>query len=410
MSHLARRLELLKIPSVRRVVLSCLLANIGAGMILLAMSWTVVGQQASVSALAWLMTCYWIPSLIFAPAIGAWVDRYDRRYVVMITKAVRIVVLLVAAAIYARYPGVPALLVLGFCMGTCAALYTPALLAMVRDLVPAKHLLDANAAVDVAFEIGFIIGMPVSGALLMLAPLPVVLVVTAGLFGLALMCLIGVRLGDDAGISPTRDVTRHAAFVQGLRYLLSHRRLLLMYSVQALMYVTLMTTSILLAPFAKVVLNLSAGEFGAIEAALSLGVVVGASILPASAQRWGYGPALVMATLAMTICFALFAMAESFVSALLLYFLIGGGLATWPVVTTAAQELTDPAMQGRVQAAGNAASSVLILATYLLLGAAAPYISIRWSYVSVMAFSATACLMACWIYFVSPDRAERPDP
>jgi len=35
---LARRLELLKIPSVRRVVLSCLLANIGAGMILLAMS------------------------------------------------------------------------------------------------------------------------------------------------------------------------------------------------------------------------------------------------------------------------------------------------------------------------------------------------------------------------------------
>jgi len=247
----------------------------------------VVGQQASVSALAWLMTCYWIPSLIFAPAIGAWVDRYDRRYVVMITKAMRIVVLLVAAVIYARYPGIPALLVLGFCMGTCAALYTPALLAMVRDLVPAKHLLDANAAVDVAFEIGFIIGMPVSGALLMLAPLPVVLVVTAGLFGLALMCLIGVRLGDDAGISPTRDVTRHAAFVQGLRYLLSHRRLLLMYSVQALMYVTLMTTSILLAPFAKVVLNLSAGEFGAIEAALSLGVVVGALILPAPGATLG---------------------------------------------------------------------------------------------------------------------------
>lgn len=408
MSHLARRIELLKLPPVRRVVLSCLLANIGAGMILLVMSWSVVSQHASVSALALLMTCYWIPSLIFAPLIGTWVDRYDRRRVVMITKATRVLVLLVAAGVHAVYPGVPTLLSLAFCMGSCAALYTPELLAMMRDLVPPEHLLDANAAVDVAFEIGFIIGMPISGVLLMWIPLPSVLILTACLFAMAWMCLIGLGLCRRPRGESSADALQRNGFLLALRYLLSRRRLMLMYSIQTLIYVTLMTTSILLAPFAKVVLELSAGEFGAVEAALSLGVVVGALILPASAQRWGYGPALVAATFAMTVAFILFAMTETFVTALVLYFLIGCGLATWPVVTTAAQQLTDNDMQGRVQAAGNAASSILILTTYLVLGSTASHVSIRWSYVSVIALSAAACLIACWIYFGSPDRTERP--
>lgn len=401
MNHLSARMALLRIPAVRWVILSCLLANIGAGMVLLTMSWTVVNHHPSVSALAGLMVSFWLPSLLFAPAIGLVVDRIDRRRIVMMTKGMRVVALMIAAAIYFKQPGVSVLFMLAFVMGACAALYTPALLAMVRELVDDDGLLHANATIDIAFEIGFILGMPLSGVLMMIAPPAAVLLITAILFASALICMLYVRKEDlEFRCEPTSRGSYWQDTRNGIRYLLGNRRLVLLYGVQMLVYVTLMTTSILLAPFAKVVLDLSSGQFGAIEASLSAGAVVGAFLLPASATRWGYGPALVAATFVMAVAFAIFALTTAFWEAFLLYFLIGACLAAWPVVTTAAQRLTEKGMQGRVQTAANAASSALILIMYGVVGGAGAHLSIRWSYVSVVIVSAVACVIAYCAFFV----------
>lgn len=401
MNHLSARMALFRIAAVRWVMLSCLLANIGAGMVLLTMSWTVVNHHASVSALAGLMISFWLPSLLFAPAIGLLVDRFDRRRIVMITKGMRVVALLIAATIYFKQPSVSVLFVLAFVMGACAALYTPALLAMVRELVDDDGLLHANATIDIAFEVGFILGMPLSGVLMMIASPAAVLLITAILFASALICMLYVRKGDlEFRCEPTSKGAYWQDTRDGIRYLLGRRRLVLLYGVQMLVYVTLMTTSILLAPFAKVVLDLSSGQFGAIEASLSVGAVLGAFLLPAAATRWGYGPALITATLVMAVAFAVFALATAFWEAFLLYFLIGTCLAAWPVVTTAAQRLTEKGMQGRVQTAANAASSALILIMYGLVGGAGAHLSIRWSYVSVVIVSAVACVAAYCAFFV----------
>lgn len=401
LNHLTARMALLGIPAVRWVIVSCLLANVGAGMVLLTMSWTVVNEHASVSALAGLMVCFWLPSLLLAPAIGLLVDRVDRRHIVMATKILRVVALVAAAALYVRHPGVAALMALAFVMGSCAALYTPALLAMVRELVDDSRLLHANSTVDIAFEVGFIVGMPISGALMMVASPATVLLITAGLFAAAFLCLLFVRKEHlEFRCDPTSKGSYWQDTRDGVRYLLSERRLVLLYSIQMLVYVTLMTTSILLAPFAKAVLDLSSGQFGAIEASLSVGAVVGAFVLPAAATRWGYGPSLVAATLVMAVSFTIFALTSSFWKAFFLYFVIGTCLAAWPVVTTAAQRLTEKGMQGRVQTAANAVSSALILAMYGLVGGAGAHVSIRWSYASVVIISAMACVIAYYAYFV----------
>ncbi len=401
MSHSSPRTTLLGTPAVRWVIISCLLANVGAGMVLLTMSWTVVNQHASVSALAGLMVCFWLPSLLFAPAIGLLVDRADRRHIVMATKVLRVVALFAAAALHVWQPGVAVLMALAFVMGSCAALYTPALLAMVRELVDDSRLLHANSMVDIAFEVGFIIGMPISGALMMITSPPTVLLITAALFAAAFLCMLFVRKEHlEFRLDPTSRGSYWQDSRDGIRYLLSDHRLILLYSVQMLVYVTLMTTSILLAPFAKVVLGLSSGQFGAIEASLSVGTVVGAFALPAAATRWGYGPALVTATLVMSFSFAIFALTSSFWKVFFLYFVIGTCLAAWPVVTTAAQRLTEKGMQGRVQTAANAVSSALILLMYGVVGGAGAHVSIRWSYASVVIISAMACVVAYYAFFV----------
>lgn len=400
MTYLAERWAVVRSPAIGWMVLGALLANIGAGMVLLTMTWTVVNIHESVAALAGLMFCFWLPSVILAPLIGPAVDAYRRKTIVAATKGVRVVVLVLVSYMYYRSPGLFWLYVLAAGMGACAAFYTPAFMAMVREVVPDKNLLHANASVDIAFEVGFIVGMPLSGFLMIvLSPSMVFLLAAATFFG-GMLCILQLqrpwfRFGIPA--NGTGNFWRDAK--DGLAYLGCRRPLLLLYSVQLLMYVALMTTSILLAPFAKQVLEADSGEFAAIETALSVGTVVGAIFLPMAVSRWGEGRPVLASTAVMTAAFIVFALSSSVVQSVLLYLVIGFCLAAWPVVTTAAQHLTDQAYQGRVQSAVNAVSGLVILMVYVLVGGASTMTSVRWTYASVVLVSALACVVTLYAYF-----------
>ncbi len=136
MSYLSGRRVVFKFPAIRWMVLGCLLANLGAGMVLLTMSWAIVNVHDSVAALAGLMICYWLPSVIFASVIGYAVDAYKRKSVVIATKACRVLILVLVAYSYHRSPRLYLLYTLAFGMGACTALYMPAFMAMVREVVP----------------------------------------------------------------------------------------------------------------------------------------------------------------------------------------------------------------------------------------------------------------------------------
>jgi predicted MFS family arabinose efflux permease len=105
-----------------------------------------------------------LPAILFSPWVGALVDGWNTRRVLIVSDAARgaIVLLLIPAAIWG---GLPAAFVLVFLLYLANAFFLPARSAILPDLVPADRLTEANSLATLAGVIATIAGSLAAGAL-----------------------------------------------------------------------------------------------------------------------------------------------------------------------------------------------------------------------------------------------------
>ncbi|MCG6154535.1 MFS transporter [Rubinisphaera margarita] len=109
--------------------------------------WLVVpiGQNilGDSEALAWGAVLFTLPYLIFAPTAGFLADRFAKRKVIIACKFVEIAVMLLGvAAIW--YSNIYLLMFLVFCMGTQSALFSPAKIGAIPELLSVRALSEGN--------------------------------------------------------------------------------------------------------------------------------------------------------------------------------------------------------------------------------------------------------------------------
>ena len=111
------------------------------------------------------------PFLLFGPLAGAWVDRSDRRRVMVASDLARAALLLVFAGAAWAAGEVPyaGLLVVAFLLGTFSTPFGPARDALLPDLVEGRALSRWNALVQTSAQSAWIVGL-LLGALLLGAP------------------------------------------------------------------------------------------------------------------------------------------------------------------------------------------------------------------------------------------------
>ena len=105
-----------------------------------------------------------LPAILFSPWVGALVDGWNTRRVLIVSDAARgaIVLLLIPAAMWG---GLPAAFVLVFLLYLANAFFLPARSAILPDLVPAERLTEANSLATLAGVIATIAGSLAAGAL-----------------------------------------------------------------------------------------------------------------------------------------------------------------------------------------------------------------------------------------------------
>jgi len=398
MSYLRQRFSLFKQPSVLLHVVSCFLATTGAGMSFICMGWLVVSAYEEVSAMAWLLSCFWLPQIIFAPLVGAVVDRYSRRKVIILSNLVRVFALLIIAAIYSYQESIASIYILALCIGFVFAFYGPAALAFVRDIVQPGDLLYANSTVDMAYEVGFLVGIT-SGGIILSYLTPVWTFVINAICFLAASALTYAIVATEAHLQQVKKIDHLwqrfcTDTMDGLRYLRRNRHLFFLYNVQMAMYSVLLTSPILLTPFAKLVLNTSALGLSYIEGAYSIGVILGSFVVPYWVNKWGMRKVMIVGCLVMSATLFVFALNSLLWLACLLYLLLGVVLSTWAVITTAVQQATDPVFQGRLQTTFNAMASAIILGVYFFTGLISEFVTVRATY------GVLILLALCTLYFV----------
>jgi MFS family permease len=164
--------------------LSQLATQIGVNMVLYGLTVVVLEATDLKSAVSALFLTFLVPSVLFSALAGVYVDRIDRRVMLVVTNALRAVVLV---GIFAAGNDVGLLLLLNTVFSILTVFFAPAEAAMIPVLVPRDQLVAANGIFTLTLNGAFALGYALLGPLVVTiggGPQPLIVIV-AMLFTLA---------------------------------------------------------------------------------------------------------------------------------------------------------------------------------------------------------------------------------
>jgi MFS family permease len=253
------------------------ISNLGSSFTLFALPLLVFKLTGSPINLGITTACEFVPYLLFGLVIGAWVDRVDRKRLMIATDLAR-------AAVIATIPLLAAVdglsvgwvYVVAFCSATLTIAFDAAEFAAIPSLVPSgDDLVAANGRVHASYSAAQIAGPLLAGLLITVAPVQQVLWVDAASFlvSAGTLALIGRAFNAPRPDGEARRAIRQEV-IDGLRYVLGHPVLRNISAMMALINLVGATVYAQLVVFAKRQLDASDSQVALLYAAGSAGVVL----------------------------------------------------------------------------------------------------------------------------------------
>jgi MFS family permease len=252
------------------------ISNLGSSFTFFALPLLVFNLTGSPINLGITTAAEFVPYLLFGLVIGAWVDRVDRRRLMIATDLAR-------AAVIATIPLLAAfdalsvgwIYAVAFTSATLTIAFDAAEFAAIPSLVPSgDDLVSANGRVQASYSAAQVAGPVLAGLLVTVAPVQQVLWVDAASFlvSAGALALIGRAFNAPREEGPQRAV--HQDIMDGLRYVLGHPVLRNISAMMALINLVGATVYAQLVVFAKRQLEASDSQVALLYAAGSAGVVL----------------------------------------------------------------------------------------------------------------------------------------
>jgi MFS family permease len=165
-----------------RLWLSQASTQIGGNMVLFGLTVIVSSTQPN-TAVSLLILSFLVPAVLFSAVAGVFVDRIDRRLVLITTNVLRG---FASIGLFLVGDHFLLLLLLNVFVSTVTVFFAPAELAMIPEVVPRRQLLSANGIFTLTLNGAFAIGFALLGPLVInLAGPQAVILTVAGLYFLA---------------------------------------------------------------------------------------------------------------------------------------------------------------------------------------------------------------------------------
>src|SRR5579863_1270608 len=268
----------LRIGLFRTLWIAVLISNVGAWMQTVGAQWLVVHSAHAAILVSLVQTAYTLPAVLFALVGGVLADIFDRvKLLVAVLAAMTAAGAALTALTAAHRMPAALLLMFTFVLGTGAILVAPAYQSLVPEMVPRAQVPAAAALSSININLARAIGPAIAGLL-------VARIGVAAVFGLNtaafLLYAIVVACHPQLGGTPQAAERFLPGLRAGGRYVRHApvvRRILLR---AALFLVPGSALWALLPLIATRRLGLGAGGYGVLLAALGVGAVGGAFVLP----------------------------------------------------------------------------------------------------------------------------------
>lgn len=297
------------------------------------------------------------PILLLSLFVGAWVDRWRTRTVMVLTDIGRTLALGAAAvAGLFGWLGLPALLVVAIAVGTLSVFFDVAYQASLVRLVKRDQLVRGNSALEGSRSVAQIGGPALGGTLVTLLSAPIAAASSALFFALSFLSIRRIRRTESIPERSERPPRVWQRIHEGLRFVVSDtslRAVCLASAAFQFSFAAMMTVYLLFLPRE---LHLSGTAVGLALAATGPGALVGSMLAARLPGRFGHGVVLVSAAAlgdGVLLCVpALHGPSAATVAALLaVNFVFGTGSQLVNVTVMAVRQAVTPdGMQGRTAA------------------------------------------------------------
>ncbi|MET0422808.1 MAG: MFS transporter [Actinoplanes sp.] len=260
-------------------------SNIGGWMQTVGAQWFLVERNASPVVIALVSTASAAPVLLFGIPAGVLGERANRRLLLIVVQTVQALIAVALAVVTAAGAMTPVLLLgLTFALGVAAAVQLPAYQAIVPEVVPRHLIADAASLSSIGVNVARAIGPALAGVVIAALGIPFVFAINAASFAGFLLVLILWR-----GYAPPK-VDREpfvAATRAGLRYVV-HSGVVRRIYLQLLLFIVPANALWALLPvLADGRLGLGSNGYGLLLAALGVGSVGGAFVIPRARAALG---------------------------------------------------------------------------------------------------------------------------
>ncbi|MFD6753694.1 MFS transporter [Micromonospora gifhornensis] len=325
-------------------------SNIGDGVTMAAGPLLVASVTENPALIAGAVFAQQLPWLLFALISGAYVDRFDRRRLVVAVNMVRAVALAgLAVAVATESATVSVIYAVVFLLGTGETLADTAMGALLPSVAPADRLPEANARLHATFAIGNQLAAKPLGAWLFVISAAAPFGLNALTFAMSAAVMASLRTVPQTGSDPVRRAGLWGEIAEGVRWLWRHRLLRTLAVSMGLANVAFCAAFAVFVLYCRQRLGLSDLGYGFLLTVFAVGGLAGTTLAAQLGRRFG-NPTLLRTGLIieLTTHLVLAITTTPWVAAVVLIVFSLHGMVWGITVASIRQRLVPAALRGRV--------------------------------------------------------------
>ncbi|MFD2444993.1 MFS transporter [Bacillus sp. CGMCC 1.16607] len=353
----------------------------GSALVQYAIMWYVTLTTKSGIMMTVFIICGFIPTFLLSPIAGVWADRFNRKRLIILADAlIAVATLLLAIVFLLGYDSTWLLFVMAAVRAIGTGIQTPAVGAILPQIVPKENLTKVNGINGSIQAIIMFVAPLVSAALLTMTSLEIIFfidVITAAIAIFTLMNFFNIPAHEKAAEKQTTSYFNDLK--EGLTYIKNQAFLKKFFLFFAIFFV-LMAPAAFLTPlqvtrtFGDEVWRLTA-----IEIAFSVGMMVGGAIIASWGGFKNKVYTMTFASLLMGVCTFALGIVPNFWIYLLFMAVFGIAMPVFNTPTTVLiQEKVDENYLGRIFGVFGMISTSMMPIGMLIFGPLADIIQIEW--------------------------------
>ncbi len=369
----------LALPDFRRIWVAQTISDFGDGLTNLALLIVVFSLAGTTAAIALMAIVIAVPQLTIGIVAGVYVDRFDRRRIMLASDLLRAIVVLAFIAIRSA-DLLPLLYVLAFVEASIGTFFAPARMAFVPAIVPAEGLLAANGVSQASRIVATTLGAGAAGVLFGLADgaWPA-FTIDALTFLASFVLVLGVRTRQVVEPAPPGGREGLGTSLRvGLRAVADSPTLVGVLVAAGGMMLGIGAVNVLFIPLLRIQLGVPITWLGAVDLAQTASMVLSVGLVSALAARLRPARIVTLGMAGLAVLVALVAGVTAVWQVLLLLFAAGWFITPLQAaISTIVQTETDDARRGRVAAVLNAVVSGASIASMAVAGILGDALGVR---------------------------------